>query len=623
MEIIINGRQAVLKKGSSFEFVAENRAFTGSDSYSLTITFPLRGCFQNQQIFGRIHRRDVDNGTATFSCDIRDKAFFKTGTLTITEISEVEVKCQFLEGRSEQNYNTSFDDIYINELDLGKPSVKYKSDITPAQAMQSIDSGRDFVCLPWVNNTSGNKQNELTRDVINKVWNWADNTTYVTCQPYLLFIAKKICQAAGYTCDFTPWEQSNYRFLIICNTLPGAWEMQDWKYILPHWSLAEFFQQLEYLLWGEFDINHKQKTITFQFTHEAASSQAEVKIEKVVDEFSSEVTDDDESEYLDNYDIAYKEVTNNMWPYLSCQWYIDIKGSKAIIFDTYAELQQYVLNYRCVIGYAQNEDGTVISLRTGLEDASMERAGLFYVKELATYFTMYNYLTVFNKKYNGRNWYNWYYCLIPVNIFGKKVVRKDNDKTIEIGIVPAWIDQTDTYDNSIFLEAGETHEQLTDNVFNPWSVTYEDELNNYADAVLNGGAVQPAAARAMSLGEKDSSYEYFSNIYVAFWDNIHFYNIDEGRFPCPVIDKVCIDRYNNISLSDFSLRLNDNSRTVTTRLQIDPLRKYSFKFLADTLPNPRAVFHIRGKKYVCKKITATFQESGMSQLLKGEFYRII
>ena len=44
MKIIINGKDAVLKKGTSFEFVAENRSFTGSDSYTLSITFPLRGC---------------------------------------------------------------------------------------------------------------------------------------------------------------------------------------------------------------------------------------------------------------------------------------------------------------------------------------------------------------------------------------------------------------------------------------------------------------------------------------------------------------------------------------------------------------------------------------------------
>ena len=56
---IINGKQAYLKKNTSVDFIFENRLFTGSDSYTLSITFPLKGCAQNIAIFGHIHRTDV------------------------------------------------------------------------------------------------------------------------------------------------------------------------------------------------------------------------------------------------------------------------------------------------------------------------------------------------------------------------------------------------------------------------------------------------------------------------------------------------------------------------------------------------------------------------------------
>lgn len=59
MNIIIDNKRAVLKSGSSFEYIAENRYFTGSDSYTLTITFPLKGCKENIEIFGHINRMDV------------------------------------------------------------------------------------------------------------------------------------------------------------------------------------------------------------------------------------------------------------------------------------------------------------------------------------------------------------------------------------------------------------------------------------------------------------------------------------------------------------------------------------------------------------------------------------
>lgn len=84
MEIIINGKQAFLKKNTSFDFIFENRLFTGSDSYTLTITFPLKGYVRNIAIFGHIHRADVIKSKVVFDCDIRDGAFLKSGSITIT-----------------------------------------------------------------------------------------------------------------------------------------------------------------------------------------------------------------------------------------------------------------------------------------------------------------------------------------------------------------------------------------------------------------------------------------------------------------------------------------------------------------------------------------------------------
>jgi hypothetical protein len=49
MILTINGKQAALKKGSSIEYVSENRIFTDADDYSMEIELPLADCPQNQQ----------------------------------------------------------------------------------------------------------------------------------------------------------------------------------------------------------------------------------------------------------------------------------------------------------------------------------------------------------------------------------------------------------------------------------------------------------------------------------------------------------------------------------------------------------------------------------------------
>ena len=54
MILTINGKQAALKKGSSIEYVSENRIFTDADDYSMEIELPLADCPQNLDIFGII-----------------------------------------------------------------------------------------------------------------------------------------------------------------------------------------------------------------------------------------------------------------------------------------------------------------------------------------------------------------------------------------------------------------------------------------------------------------------------------------------------------------------------------------------------------------------------------------
>ena len=44
MKILVNGREALIKSGTSIEYVQENRFFNEADDYTLNITFPIAGC---------------------------------------------------------------------------------------------------------------------------------------------------------------------------------------------------------------------------------------------------------------------------------------------------------------------------------------------------------------------------------------------------------------------------------------------------------------------------------------------------------------------------------------------------------------------------------------------------
>ena len=148
MELIVEGKKAVLKKGSSFDYVSENRSFSDADDYTLSITLPLAGCPQNIAIFGHVNRADFTHRSIVKEASLIDNAMCKNGVVTVVEADETDVKVQFLEGRSVQNFDTTLDDIYINELDLG---TYPQSKLPETPTYLTIDDGWDWTYLPWWN----------------------------------------------------------------------------------------------------------------------------------------------------------------------------------------------------------------------------------------------------------------------------------------------------------------------------------------------------------------------------------------------------------------------------------------------------------------------------------------
>jgi len=604
MQIYVNNKLAALKKGTSFEYVSENRLFSGSDGYTLTITFPLRGCPENIAIFGHINRADVAAKKVIFDCAIRDRGFYKFGSITITEISETEVKTQFLEGRSEQNFDKTFDKVYINELDLGAPATTYKSGITPANAWYPEYSGCKYVALPWVNDYSGNIQNKaehIVDDAVQKKshYEWSEDTTGLSWQPYLLYITKKICEAVGYTADFSKWEAvEEYRYLLICNTLPHAWYMPAFANALPHWTVEEYFEKLELLLGGEFDFDHRGKRITFAFTQTTLAAKRPVCLEDVVEEHSTEVkVDDDRCEYLESKNLVYKDCDHEMWKFYSCDWFIKGWQNRVVRYNSMRELLAANKSYNTWNGQHH---------RNGQIDK------LLYAADCDAYFVIRPVSRQQVVEWRGPiiHVYYQYKCrLQPVNLFGGRIVSEDEDaEQMEIEFVPAWVDDTEEkYGRVLFLSFS----------------GYDEDTNTTSENDKDHPFQKTHTVSSLEAGEKEKKSEYYDRIYIGWYDGSNYYQ--GSHLPYPNVENIVIaDDWSNFSYAHFSLRINDRQiRRGQIIHNIDPKMKTTFKFIADNIPDVRSVFLIRGKRYVCEKLTATFTENGMSQLIKGVFFPIV
>ena len=612
MEIYINKKRAALKKGTSFEYVAENRLFSGSDSYTFSITFPLRGCKQNLDIFGHINRMDVITGKVIFDCEIRDRNFYKFGSVTITEINDSEVKVQFLEGRSEQNFDDTLEDIFINELDLG--SGKGCDDSTPENAWNPFSNDFKCVALPWVNAASGNIQNLADFIVDDTVpgkghSQWNEECKGRSWQPYLLYIVKKILDAIGYTYDLSAWEKKEeYKYLLVCNTLPHAWDINDFASALPHWSVKEFFEKLELFLNVEFDFDHKGKHVAFAFTEDVVSSLRPVALDKIVDEHSVDIdVEEDKCEYREAKNLQYKECTHDMWKFYSCDWFIKaIRNSRdsLVCYDTLNELL---------------DDNYISSQWDGFNNRGSNINKVLYAADVDMYFVIRSLSkTLVRKNESPRtNIYRYRMELRPVNLFGGRIIDPDEDADyLEVEFVPVQVDETDEeYGRLMFLSFSGYDDNTTVETY--YDRTNMDERKKYIDEYL----FQPQAVQTLCAGEEKKRAEFYNCIYMAWWDGASHlpYN---GKLPHPYAENIEIEPdWSDYRLLHFSLRLNSLSAVRSSGLHsIDTRKKWNFQFLSDDIPNPRAVFFIKGKRYLCEKLTATFTENGMSQLIKGEFF---
>jgi hypothetical protein len=605
MEILINHQLATLKEGTSFDFVAENRYFSGADSYTLAITFPLKGCPGNLAIFGHINRKDVVAQQILFDCEIRHGAFYRHGSITITEISDIEVKTQFLEGRSVQNYSDSFETIYINELNLGYPDTSTSSFSPKAHLGHSIDDGLNYIAFPWVNNSTGNVQNR-PNDSASWPTSWHYDTRGLSFQPYLVYLLKQICNAIGYSYDFSKLMNSQYKYLVVCNTLPYAWPCKNWATALPHWTLTELFEQLEYFLNGEFDIDHATKHISFCFSKEAIEGAGTVELTNVVDEFSSTVEDAGSCKYREYVNLKFSECSHRKWKYYSCKWFVDMMKTQDVILSWSLGTYNNGIFYKEVNG-AQR---LYIEMRGAADYVQTQYSGwnleyLYYCRAEDTYFIIRNYgsyIVDSSQPANLEGNTRYLNTLEPVNMFGDSIVD-ESAETIEIKIVPAWIDEAyadgNFKGNAFFLECGEYVNNSNQSI--PW---------DYAD-------------KKLSAGESSRSVEYFDKLYMGFWNGSTYYSM-YGKYTHPVIDHVLTyPRQMDFELTYFSMRLRSSIIGTNGRTHaIASNKKYKFSFLAKDIPNVRSLFIIHGQRYICEKITANFTENGMSELMKGEFWLV-
>jgi len=157
LQLYINNKPAIIKSGSSFKLTRENPYFSDAGDYTLDITLPLRGCIENQAIFGSIHRKDVSLVSLInkkYTAKLVAAPITLDGSVVVTQVDQDEIKVQLVAGRSEVSIyakNGRGEDYYINQLDLGQvyESLGSFSSLEDLWNALKVMSEEDFLRVAW------------------------------------------------------------------------------------------------------------------------------------------------------------------------------------------------------------------------------------------------------------------------------------------------------------------------------------------------------------------------------------------------------------------------------------------------------------------------------------------
>ncbi|MDE5773526.1 MAG: hypothetical protein K2H86_03605 [Muribaculaceae bacterium] len=591
MTIRIDGKVAELPADLSFEYFEENRFFTDADGYSLEIELPLAGSAANREIFGILELTDLD-ADITWPMTLEAGGIHRTGMAVLTGIGDGTVKVQFLSGRSQSNFEARMDEKTLRDI---KADFYHENLPSPAEALRSYDRQRTMnnyyewniegVALPWRNQPTGQLQNDII-STSPLEWHWAIEETGLSWMPYLISVARHAAIVAGYGYDFSDWESSDLRNLIVCNVLPVSLRLQRHYSIapaLPAWSILEFFRNIEPVLGGQFDIDHQTRRIVFHSTASLMDELNPVQLEDVEDEYEVTSTfgrDDTEGKYLRSKVYKYASPSMEGWEYYDCPW-------------VPAALQEMHLRYFGTLKSALSE------MAGNATEANMYKA--YHSAEHNAWFCFYQH----EIRDDG-------YAPITIrsfNLFGPQI-SDSSESHEELKVLPIMI-----VNNVPELNTGDCYDMISKVI----------DGTSIPDKYEGDGGSGSYVYETIAVGEQKDEGAVYSHLFLAYWPGW-----DSHITPAPLMPSVAGFRYAVsdgvpiISEEPWSMRLNDQGGGPYGFLpKIDESVKYTFHFHTDHLPDVRSIFYINGKRYLCGKLSVTITAAGVSRRVKGEFYPIV
>ena len=593
MKILVNGKEAVLKAGSSFEYVSENPLFTEAEDYSLEIEFPMKDCPQNILIFGALHVKGVDVSTVTFPCQITTESFNKSGILIITEVNDASVKAQFLEGMSQENYSPSAGlQVYLNDLDFSA----YDGTAETQESVEEVEGDGWEDIDVW----------DSTKDVgIPAEYNAAGYGRSRCRHIYLYRLVELVSELVGYSFNVAALESIGmYRDILLVNVTYGIVDRRglygyyDLERALPHWTVRQFVYEIGLFFGCVAEVREASREVIFRpYADIMAQSSSFVSINPL-DDYQIEFQDGEEK-YRGNVGLKLPGVCNpdnvNM-----CPWFVNLPWYYYNVTDT-----------------------------TSTEIANMLIKAASGIWEGINFFE--NDYQIYNVEDKG------VYAIVKVK---KEEFVEGNDGPIPdtLTCIMECLNQYGDYREGTELgivPCPTEIKMIPDGFGSKIAVKYavvEAVYDSKIEFYNNDQVPVTPSLDLLKDGEKDT-VKYYDKLWCVLCDGN---TEDQGnKINTRKVEFIAgtVTPGGDSEPYPYSRRIKEYAHTLSpvdsdiqanaSLPKVDETKLYRYKFLASPLPSATAIYVIKGKRYACLRLTAHFTTSGMSELIEGEFYEIV
>ena len=638
LQLLLNNTPATLKTGTTFKLTRVNPYFDDQGDYTLEVQLPLQGCPQNLAIFGPLHRPEMAH-TALIGQRLKMQLIAPPVTLdgyaTITAITNTEVKVQLTAGKSTLLNAQGADSQYIDELPLGHvwepqgfvsdPTVRFGSvNETDAVIFPLYSEEDDLVVNALANDTTDPGLAYYPKMYIiegpdgkpTMTFGKFTDHTLIAPQPYLLHIIRHIITALGYTPgDLTAITDDPIRAnIVILNTRCTF----DRARILPHWTVKEFFTEVQNLLGIVFTV--EGGTVNARaLPNYYDTTNAPITLTKVVDTTQTDIDHNGNIETKVLGAATYKFPTDD--PLLQVPEEVYQKAT-VLRLATRAEIDSHFS--KLTTEQRAQSNYIYINQQNGDTYAILHRADAPTTYQLALVDQLAPFYTSEEARSNPTE-----LKIVPAHTIladpsvwtGKELddwgpVRKYTPATDPYTAYPLLSVPTPVTDTSLPYSV--------DNAINPSDDSTDDttEVDTLHVAWYDG--------RQNAVGKYNKAYFpepfaitlYRDTTTGLYEDTLqpHINFLTSGT-KAPVFAKG----------TPFALSTRGGDRYalygcigdfLTGAANIDTRVEHQIQFLDPITPDPTATYLIRGRRYACHKLELTLTPTGTAPLIQGYFYEL-